>query len=564
MSVASRTTALVPLNGVAATPRRPLSTRTRSIWLRQLTLAAVVVVIAVVIAVISPVAFAEPLMLVGIGTLMAVTAATLFIPWGSASPTLIAAVPFADVIGIGIMAFGGDLRMSYLWVFPIAWIAAHYTLVWMISALGLIAAIMVVDGIVHFGNSASVARFVIVLLCLTFIGITIFSTARQTGAFKRLLRRQARRLQYTLDRVSAQERRVTQTLNGLDLAVARVNADGELLSANDAFLALYARDREDPNDPGLAVEYAGFRGEALRDAQRTITRAARGDVLDDERVWLYDPNGQWHTLDITTRPLTAADGEEQSTLIVAQDVTELMRAQRRRDDLAAVISHELRNPLTAILGHVDLILDDNELTPRDQERLEVVERASERMNQMISSILTSPPEREEDPEPPREVVDVRPLLEASVESFLPAAAARGVRLDIDAPSPVVFEADAFRLRQVLDNLVSNAIKYTPREGSVVVGGRMVGEFAELTIVDTGMGMSEDDLDHVFDDYFRAESARESGIPGTGLGMGIVRDIVESHCGTIDLTSTLGEGTTVTARIPLDRAEAERVGAGERA
>jgi two-component system, OmpR family, phosphate regulon sensor histidine kinase PhoR len=481
-----------------------------------------------------------------------VTAATLFIPWSRATPALIAAVPFADIVGIGILAFGGDLRMSYLWVFPVAWVAAHYSLGWMISALGTIAAIMMVDALAHFGNSLSVVRFVIVLLSLTFIGITIFSTARQTGAFKRLLRRQARRLQYTIDRVSAQERRVTQTLNGLDLPVARVNAGGELVSANDAFLALYARDRDDPNDPGLAVEYASFRGEALRDAQRTLTRAARGEHLDAERVWLYDPNGQWHTLDITTRALSAAEDEEASTLIVAQDVTELMRAQRRRDDLAKVISHELRNPLTAIIGHVDLILDDNQMTPRDQERLEVVERAGERMNQLISTILTSTPEREEETEPAREVADVRPLLEASVESFAPAAAARGVRLDIDAPAPVVLEADTFRLRQVLDNLVSNAIKYTPRDGSVVVSGRIVDDVAELSIADTGMGIAQEDVEHVFDDYFRTEAARTSAIPGTGLGMGIVRDIIESHCGTIDLTSTLGEGTTVTARIPVSR------------
>ena len=553
----------MPLNDVAPTQRRLLSTRTRSIWLHQLTLAAVVIVITVVIAVLDPVVFSDPRILIGVGVLTATTAVTLFAPWSHSTPAHIAIVPFIDIVGIGILAFGGDLRMSYLWAFPIAWIAAHYTLPWMISALSTIAAIMMVDAFAHFDNNLSVVRFVIVVISLTFIGITIFSTARQTGAFKRLLRRQARRLQYTLDRVSAQERRVTQTLNGLDLAVARVNTDGELLSANDAFLALYAREREDPNDPGLAVEYASFRGEVLRDAQRTITRAARGELLDDERVWLYDLNGQWHTLDITTRPLSAAEGEELSTLIVAQDVSELLRAQRRRDDLAAVISHELRNPLTAILGHVELLLDNNGLSPRDRERLKVVERAGERMNRMISGILTSSPEREQEAEPPHEVVDVRPLLEASVESFLPAATARGVHLDIDAPDPVVLEADTFRLRQVVDNLVSNAIKYTPREGSVVVSGRVVDDFAELRIADTGSGISAEDIDKVFDDYFRTESAREEGIPGTGLGMGIVRDIVESHRGSIDLTSTLGEGTTVTTRIPVSRTEREAFGSTAR-
>lgn len=553
MSVASRTTALVPGSGVATTGRRQLSTRTRSIWLRQLTLAAVVVVLAAVVASLDPVAFVAPNLLVGIGTVISVTAATLFVPWARVPPSLVAAVPFADIIGIGVMAYGGDLRISYLWVFPVAWIAAHYTIGWMIAALGAVAAIMLIDAIAHDGTNLSIVRFVIVLLSLTFIGITIFSTARQTGAFKKLLRRQARRLQHTLDRVSAQERRVTQTLNGLDLAVARVSAEGELLSANDAFIALYGRDRDNPTDPGLSVEYASFRGEALRDGNRTLTRAARGEQLTDERVWLYDTAGQWHTLDITTRPLAAAEDEVPSALFVAQDVTELMRAQRRRDDLAAVISHELRNPLTAIIGHVDLIMDDGQLSQRDRDRLDVVDRAGERMLKLISSLLSAPPDREsEQAEPARDRVDVRPLLEASVESFLPAAAARGVHITIDAPEPVSIEADTFRLRQVLDNLVSNAIKYTPREGSVVVSGVVLDDVAELSIADTGMGISEDDSARIFDDYFRTETARASGIPGTGLGMGIVREIVESHRGTIDLTSVLGVGTTVTARIPVAR------------
>jgi signal transduction histidine kinase len=539
--------------GVATTGRRPLSTRTRSIWLRQLTLAAVVVVITVVIAVLDPTAFASPALLIGVGAIVSVTAATLFVPWARVPASAVAAVPFADIVAIGAFSWAGDLHLSYFWVFPIAWIAAHYRLPWLLAALGSVAAIILIEAVTHGVTNASVVRFVAVLLSLTFIGITIFSTAGQTGAFKRLLRRQTRRLQDTLEHVSAQERRATQTLNGLNIAVARVSADGEVLAANDAFVSLYARNRENPNDPGLAVEYSSFRGTALRDGQRPLTRAARGEQLDAERVWLFDQSGEWHTLDISTRPLAAADGEVASTLFIAHDVTELMHAQRRRDDLAAIISHELRNPLTAIIGHVDLIRDAGDLNARDQDRLEVVDRAGERMLRLISSILTSAPEKERiEVEHSRETIDVRPIIEASVESFLPAAAARGVQLDVDAPAAVTIEADTFRLRQVIDNLVSNAIKYTPRDGNVTVSGHLVGDSAVLSIADTGVGIAEADVGHVFDDYFRTESALASGVPGTGLGMGIVRDIVESHGGKIALRSALGTGTTVIARIPVNQ------------
>jgi signal transduction histidine kinase len=111
--------------------------------------------------------------------------------------------------------------------------------------------------------------------------------------------------------------------------------------------------------------------------------------------------------------------------------------------------------------------------------------------------------------------------------------------------------DAFRLRQLADNLVGNALKYTRPGGSVDVSVRRDGSMVELVVADTGIGIAESDLPRIFEPYFRSETAVESGIPGTGLGLGIVRTIVEAHGGTIHIDSALGVGTTVTTRIPAE-------------
>ncbi|KAA9153547.1 HAMP domain-containing histidine kinase, partial [Microbacterium lushaniae] len=142
--------------------------------------------------------------------------------------------------------------------------------------------------------------------------------------------------------------------------------------------------------------------------------------------------------------------------------------------------------------------------------------------------------------------------DASVESFRPAADSRRVRVIVDAPPSLEVRGDAFRLRQAVDNVLSNAIKYTPGGGSVHIGARAEAGHAVIVVADTGIGIAADELPRVFDPYFRARTARESSTPGTGLGMGILRTIIEEHRGTLQLESEQGTGTTVTITLPAER------------
>jgi signal transduction histidine kinase len=530
------------------------SSRTRSVWLLQLVLGASVVITVLLVQALEPSLFAVWTFSTGVGVVIALTAVAIMVPWHRLPRNAVALIPFGDIVGIGLLSFGTDLRFGFFWVFPITWIATHFVLSMMISALATVGVIIVADASANGSGPVTALRLIVVLLSLTFIAITAYLSSRQTRAFKQLLRRQANRLQGTLQRVTGQERRVSQMLNGLDTGIARLSVDGEVLALNDTYVNLYGIERDEPSRPGGAVEYATLRGEPLAEADRPFARAARGEQFEDERVWLFDAQGDWHALSASTRRLVSSD-EPESTLLIVHDITALIEAERARERLAATVSHELRNPLTAIIGHADLALDAPDLTPKAREQLEVIAGAGERMQTLISEILANSRGvfREENT---AATTDASRIIASSLESFRPAAAARRVSVSDDLPTSAEVVGDGFRLRQAFDNILSNAIKYTPGGGSVRITGTVFDDHVELSFADNGIGIHPEDLPRIFDPYFRARAARESATPGTGLGMGIVRSIIEEQGGSLELESEVGTGTTVTVRLPSRAGAAE--------
>jgi signal transduction histidine kinase len=523
------------------------SSRTRSVWLLQLVLGASVVITVLLVQALSPSLFAVWTFSTGVGIVIALTAVSIMVPWHRLPRNMVALIPFGDIVGIGLLSFGTDLRFSFFWVFPITWIATHFVLSLMIASLATVGVIIVADASITGVGPETALRLIVVMLSLTFIAITAYLSSRQTRAFKQLLRRQASRLQGTLQRVTGQERRVSQMLNGLDTGIARLSADGEVLALNDTYVNLYGIERDEPSRPGGAVEYATLRGEPLPESERPFARAARGEQFEDERVWLFDAQGDWHALSASTRRLVSSD-EPESTLLIVHDVTALIEAERARERLAATVSHELRNPLTAIIGHADLALDAPDLSPKVREQLEVIAGAGERMQTLISEILANSRGMFRE-EKTATTADASRIIASSLESFRPAAAARRVSVIDELPPSAEVVGDGFRLRQAFDNILSNAIKYTPGGGSVRISGTISADQVELTFTDTGIGIHPEDLPRIFDPYFRARAARESPTPGTGLGMGIVRSIIQEQGGSLELESEVGSGTTVTVRLP---------------
>ncbi|MCC2034008.1 sensor histidine kinase [Microbacterium allomyrinae] len=520
--------------------------RTRSIWLTQMVLAASVVTISVLVLALQPVLFARWNYALGTLAIIVISVGALAVPWSRLPANAVLVLPFADTVAIGFMASNTDLRFSYLWVFPVMWVGMHFGGIVLAAMLATVGAILLVDSALS-PSSASALRILIVLLSLTFIGITAHLALRRTRALRRLLRRQAGRLTVTLDRRSNQERRTTEILNGVDTGVAQLSVDGQVLTVNDAYARLYGLDPLEPMLPAGSVEYTARRGMPVPLSERPFVRAARGETFIDASVWLFTREGEWRALSITAKRLGTSGDEAPTVLLLVHDVTAIAEAQREREQITAMASHELKHPLTVMIGNAELALEMDTLEPRTRQRFEAIVNASERMLTMTNSMLSLARKgftgREDVDD-----IDLRQILVDSVQSFRPTAAANEVQLDlrIDEPLPVI--ADGFRLRQVVDNIVSNAIKYTPRDGRVQIIGSIASDSVSLTVRDTGIGIAADDLPNIMTPYFRtAEAKQKAG--GTGLGLGISHEIVSAHGGSLTIDSEAGVGTTVAVQLP---------------
>lgn len=521
-------------------------TRTRSIWLTQLVLAASVVLLCVLILALDPHLFAQWTFSVGMLALTLLTLATLAIPWSNLPRSAVLTIPFLDAVAIGFVTTGTDLRFGFLWAFPVMWVGMHFRVVYLGVMLALIGGILLVDSALAPSDQAALRIFT-VLLTLGFIGITAHLAMRQTHALRRLLGRQADRLTVALNRASAQERRTSEILNGVDTGVARLSPSGDVLAVNEAYARLYGLDPLDPSLPARSVEYTELRGMPVPPSARPFARAARGERFTDARVWLFTPDGEWRVLSVTAKPLAASDDEDASTLLVVHDVTAITHAQRERERLSAMASHELKHPLTVMIGNAELALETEDLTPKMRQRLEAIVSASERMLEMTNTMLhtsrTAFAARDAFDD-----LDLRQIVIDSVDSFRATANAHEVEIALQLDERLPVAADGFRVRQVIDNLVSNAIKYTAREGRVRIVGELDGSTVSLVVADNGIGIASSDLPNILTPYFRTARAKETA-SGTGLGLGITREIIAAHGGTLSIDSEAGVGTTVSVRLP---------------
>ncbi len=251
-------------------------------------------------------------------------------------------------------------------------------------------------------------------------------------------------------------------------------------------------------------------------------------------------------------PVRDGRGQPIGQLLVLREITAEREAEQAKEDFLALVSHELRTPLTAILGYVELVLGDDgeELRGEHARHLAVVERNARRLLRLVGDLLFAAEVERGSLLLEPGTVDIAQVVHDALELARPRAEEEGIALigETCAPPPCLGDRD--RLAQVLDNLVSNALKFTQPGGQVDVRLTQAGGRACLEVQDTGVGIPADDLPRLYDRFFRAANATTRAVPGLGLGLMIARAIVEGHGGTIAVASTLGVGTTVTVELPL--------------
>jgi signal transduction histidine kinase len=251
-----------------------------------------------------------------------------------------------------------------------------------------------------------------------------------------------------------------------------------------------------------------------------------------------------------TAPVARQDGTVVGRIWTLREVTADRRLERLRDAFVAAVSHELRTPLTSISGFLELLADEeHELGPAGRRYVDVIRRGNDRLRRIVEDLLLVAEIEAERLELRPTPTDLAELAAATVEDAAATAVENGIELSLDVKGSLPLEADAARLRQVLDNLVSNALKFTPSGGSVTLSASNGDGPLRVEVTDTGIGVPQDELGQLFSRFYRASSARRRAIPGTGLGLVIARAIIEAHGGTISLEPREDEGTRVTVTLP---------------
>jgi signal transduction histidine kinase len=241
-------------------------------------------------------------------------------------------------------------------------------------------------------------------------------------------------------------------------------------------------------------------------------------------------------------------------------LTSLQELHRLQREFVQNVSHELRTPLTFMTGYVDLILEES-LGPVPESikaALEVVAQRTGDLSRLVSDIVTH--QQLEMKILRLTEVDPNEIIGLVVKSAMPTANKNEITLTVDIPSPLPkIIADPSRINQIFDNLIGNALKFTPKDGEIIVSAQTEGEIIKVAIKDTGVGIAKADLDKIFTRFYQADGSTTRKFGGTGLGLAIVKQIVEAHHGHITVTSELNKGSEFTFTLPITQPDQPQIG-----
>lgn len=255
---------------------------------------------------------------------------------------------------------------------------------------------------------------------------------------------------------------------------------------------------------------------------------------------------------VSTLPMGEA-GHAYGAVTVIRDISRLRELEEMRREFVANVSHELRTPLAIFHGYLETLLDRPEMPQGELVPiLKVMQKHSGRLNALVEDLLTlTRLESRRDPLS-REPADLAEFLGTVAREWgaRPSQKKVSIQVQVEPALPPV-SLDPHRFRQVLDNLLDNAIKYSPADGVVTLRAAAHGGSAIIEVEDQGSGIPPADVPHIFERFYRADKARSRELGGTGLGLSIVKHIVQAHGGSVAAASTYGRGTTITLTIPVE-------------
>lgn len=356
----------------------------------------------------------------------------------------------------------------------------------------------------------------------------------EVGELADALHQMGDQLSARLDALRADESLLSQVTESLNEGVIALDGAGRVVRMNRVARQLLG-----------VTDALPFAVDGLPDdvtLRTAIARALDGATTDELETEVFE-----RTVKLTALPL-----REGGAVVALFDLTPIRRVEAVRRDFVANVSHELRTPLTIVSGFAEAIAHDDPPVEVRQQFAAGILRNTQRMQRIVDDLLDLSRIESGGWTPNPVSVDLRDTATDAVGESQGVASTKGVSLIVDiAPNARSVFADATAVRQIIGNLVDNAIRYTPDGGSVTVYSRRTSTGIEIGVRDTGAGIPAEHVPRIFERFYRVDAGRSRAEGGTGLGLSIVRHMVEAHGGSVKAESVVGQGTTIAGIFPED-------------
>lgn len=360
--------------------------------------------------------------------------------------------------------------------------------------------------------------------------------ADEIGELTQSFNYMASQLSATMEVVTSEKNKLEKIFEHMADGVMAFNRQGILIHVNSACYEMLGNDKMGPNFEmifeklGIAADFDKLlAGERYQSADEYV-------IIDDKYLKMQFDE------------YLNAKGEADGLVVVIQDVTKQQKLDQMRKEFVANVSHELRTPLTTVKIYTETLID-GAIDDRENAMhfLSVMEKEADRMTALVQDLLELSRIDNKQIQLKFVLIELKDIIEEVVEAQQVHIANKGhtLKVNFDETTSYFIRGDVFRIRQILHNILSNAIKYTVEEGTITISMHKSNSKIQIDVSDTGMGIPQEDIQRIFERFYRVDKARSRKLGGTGLGLSIAKELMALHNGDISIQSKVGEGTTVT-------------------